>query len=274
MKSAVKFLIFLFVSLSIITSCEKDDYKPEVNPLDTIPQITFTTELNEIGFIIYADKIDQPNVWIDLNGNGKKDSTETITIFEKYLDLKCFFGCTKSVKSVTIYGKITHFLMPTQQLTHIDVSKNKWLKYLDLLVNEIEELDVSKNINLENLSCSANKISRLDVSNCPKLIYLNCFYNYIENLDISKNINLEELGSGGNLLRNLDVTQNTELKKLTCSRNRLTHLDVSHCSKLEELECTKNEQLKCIKVNEKQMNDIPKNWYKPTSAIYTTTDCE
>ncbi len=297
MKSIVKFLILLFVSLSVIFSCEKDDYKPKVNPLDTIPQLSFTTKLDTIYFIIYADKIDQPNVWIDLNGNGKRDSNETVTKFEKYLDLNkdVFYTCVKSVKTVTVYGKITHFSMPTQELTHIDVSKSKWLIFLDLFVNEIEEVDLSQNVNLETLHCPMSEIHRLDVSNCPKLVYLNCSDNYIENLDISKstkleelrcygnklrsldvsnNIKLKELYSNDNLLRDLDVTQNRELKSLGCSGNQLTYLDVSNCPKLEKFGCMRNEQLKCIKVNEKQSNNIPKNWHKPASAIYTTTDCE
>ena len=155
------------------------------------------------------------------------------------------------------------------QLSGLDVSKNKKLEYLNCDYNQkISSLNVSKNTKLEYLYCSGNQISSLDVSKNIKLKYMNCDFNQLSSLDVSKNanlrslgcfynkltklnvgnINLETLHCGDNQLSKLDVSKNTKLETLWCNNNQLSSLDVSKNTKLETLGCDWN-QLSSLNVS-------------------------
>ncbi len=180
---------------------------------------------------IRAKEADRPNVWIDLNNNGTNDDGEdNVNIGNnKHYNL--------GAKTITIYGKVTHLVCSSNQLTQLDVSKNKALTELTCGLNELIQLDVSKNTALMLLDCMVNQLTKLDVSKNTALEYLNCDANQLTKLDVSKNTALEYLNCDANQLTKLDVSKNKALTVLKCGNNELTKLDVSKNKALTELEC-------------------------------------
>ena len=106
--------------------------------------------------------------------------------------------------------------------------------------NQLSKLDVSKNKKLYILSCGSNKLSKLDVSKNTKLLLLWCYDNQLSSLNVSKNTKLEMLYCSNNPLNSLNVSKNTKLVNLTCSDNQLSSLNVSKNTKLEHLFCDNN----------------------------------
>ena len=126
------------------------------------------------------------------------------------------------------------------QLTSLDVSKNKELKVLRCSDNQISSLNVSENTLLEELSCSDNQLKSLDVTNNTKLKEVHCTSNRLTSLDVSKNALLESLWCDDNKLTALDIDNNKELDDLSFWGNQLTRIDVSGNTKLRRIECDDN----------------------------------
>jgi len=61
------------------------------------------------------------------------------------------------------------------QLTKLDVTKNRKLKSLSCHHNQLTELDLSKNRKLKSLSCHHNQLTELDLSKNTNLIYLSSY---------------------------------------------------------------------------------------------------
>ena len=125
------------------------------------------------------------------------------------------------------------------------------LELLFCCENDLSSLDVSKNKALIGLECSENPLKSLDVSKNTALRLLHCSENSLKNLNVSKNIALTSLSCGDNNLSSLDVSRNTALESLSCDNNNLSNLDVSKCKLLTRLFCSEN-QLKSLDVSKCQ----------------------
>jgi len=106
--------------------------------------------------------------------------------------------------------------------------------------NQITYLEVSKNKVLESLSCQGNQLTSLDLSMSTELRKLECGRNQLKMLDINKNTVLEELGCENNQLVNLEISNNVALRRLYCWINQLASLDASKNEELQVLNCCKN----------------------------------
>ena len=111
-----------------------------------------------------------------------------------------------NLKGIEFFPNLEELYCDNNQLTSLDVSQNKALKYLNCSENQLTSLDVSENIALQKLSCYRNQLTSLDVS---------------------QNTQLKELRCYGNQLTSLDVSKNPALVWLSCTRNQLTSLDLS-----------------------------------------------
>ncbi len=163
---------------------------------------------------------DEPNVWVDLNNNGKKDEKEAVTSFT-YYESGDFYNVDSPVSSgvIVVYGKVTKFGCDANNLT---------------------ALEVSKNTNLVELGCGDNQLTALDVTKNTNLVGLHCGENQLTELDITKNLSLEGITCYHNKLTALDVTKNTKLEHLFCQKNSLTTLDIAKDVKLQHFECYEN----------------------------------
>lgn len=176
---------------------------------------------------------------IDCKRKGIKDLTG-IQLFTELQILNCEDNQLTKL-DVSKNKKLRIFDCAGNQLTELDVKENTALTHLTCTDNYLTELDVSKNTALEYLFCNENRLTSLDVSANKALKELACSDNQLTGLDISNNRKLTQLKTGDNTeLKELDISQNTELVRLWCDKNGLTKLDVSANIKLEELRCYNN----------------------------------
>ena len=168
---------------------------------------------------------------------------------------------------ITITGEnITYLVCSNNQLTGLDVSKNKNLMFLNCSNNELTKLDVSKNIALKGLFCMNNQLTSLDVSNNIELKELFCRDNEINSLDISNNVELASLFCMNNQITSLNFSRNSELKYLTCRNNQLTSLDISNNKKIENFDCRKN-QIANLFINNNGKIKIKKMLYDDSTNL-------
>ena len=77
------------------------------------------------------------------------------------------------------------------------------LTNLECSFNELTDLDVSKNKALEVLSCETCTLTHLDVRECTSLKLLSCVENKITGLDVSRNRQLDRLYCNNNMISKL-----------------------------------------------------------------------
>ena len=176
-----------------------------------------------------------------------------------------------NLKGIEFFTALTKLDCRINQLTSLDISKNKALTVLLCSKNQVTSLDVSKNTALTKLSCDGNQLTSLDVSKNTALTVLYCGGNQLTSLDVSKNTALTELHCEDNQLSSLDVSKNTALTKLHCEDNQLSSLDVLKNTALTELHCednqlssldvSKNKSLYRLECNNNQLTslDVSKN---------------
>ena len=150
--------------------------------------------------------------------SGKKE--ETVVVGTTKSD-EASFQVADDATTMTIYGDVSLLICRQngENLTGIDLSKNK---------------------KLTELRCYSNKIETLDVSMLTELEALFCYDNPIKTLDVSKNTKLKTLACRNMELQQLDVTNNTALVDLLCRNNQLTTLDISKNVNLMQLYCSNN----------------------------------
>ena len=159
----------------------------------------------------YGDPDNYPREKIDHDNNGWLSPDEIAAV--KWIN--CSERQIEKLTGIGYFTALTYLNCSDNQLTELDVRKNKALTYLD---------------------CSDNQLTELDVSENKALTYLDCALNQLTKLDVSDNTALTELYCIGNQLTELDVSQNTELKILQCSENQLTSLDLEN-TKLDPDDC-------------------------------------
>jgi Leucine-rich repeat (LRR) protein len=200
-------------------------YNPGNNDSFTlIPDINFENKLISLG--------------IDSGVPDGKVLTDKIALVT---DLDVSNSNIADLTGIQDFLSITNLFCRSNQLTNLDVSKNKNLKLLSCGSNQLTNLDISKNIELTYLSCSINKLTNLDLSKNTALTNLFCHTNLLTNLDVSNNPKLLEIDCDNNQLKSLNVSMNTSLMSLNCPGNQLTNLDVSKNPILDTLSCYSNQ---------------------------------
>ena len=191
-------------------------------PVTTMSTMTMATEKNQVtielsgigtAIIFWGD---------DTASESKSLSSSTSTVFTHNYS-------NSTSRTIMIAGSSIWLLNTNygNELTSIDISKNKELRQLDCQGNRLTYLDVSNNTGLTNLNCGTNQLITLDMSRNTVLKTFHCPHNELINLDLSKNAALTDLACEGNQLTSLDVSNNTLLERLECSSNQLSSLDVS-----------------------------------------------
>ena len=189
--------------------------------------------------------------------------------------------------------KILRFIFVVE-LPMVDISKNKNLETLELLDTRFSSLNVNGNLNLKNLYLANTGISDFNISKNKNLETLYFFDNSSVTLDVSKNANLVSLTTNTSHFNSMDLSHNKNLKivhiddagegpdsldifklpsitSLFIADAELTSLDISKNINLVEMNITGN-PLTCIKVNKKQLDNIPAGWVKDAEDIYSL-DC-
>lgn len=172
--------------------------------------ITFKYHESGIGnpqtVLINAPRLYRGDVWFDLNGNGTKDVSEAVTVFENE------FTFIPATENVSLHGKVTRF--------------GRAVNTGGLSFN-IKEADFSKNPDIRTIELNRGSLNSLNIDGCTQL----------EKLQISNN---------SYALMELDLSTNTALKELYCSYYGGLSLDVSGLSELEMFLCTYSDDLRTI----------------------------
>ena len=170
----------------------------------------------------------------------------------------------KSATGIEKLTVLTYLDVRDNQLTELDVSKNKLLtdnmilsssslseRYhlFDISGNQLTNLNLGDNKNITGLDVSRNQLTSLDVSKNTALIYLDVRDNQLTELDVSKNTALKTLEVYNNKLTNLDVSKNTALTYLYVYNNQLMNLDMNNNTALTNLN-VRNNQLTNLDVSE------------------------
>ena len=162
------------------------------------------------------------------NYDTNKDSSLSDTEIAAVEEIDCSYKAITNLKGIEYFTALKRLNCESNQLTTLDVSKNKALTYLDCGDNKLTTLDVSKNTALTELISFKNQLTTLDVSKNTALTELRSFNNQLTTLDVSKNTALTYLDCESNQLTTLDVSKNTTLTELNCKYNQLTSLDLSN----------------------------------------------
>lgn len=130
-----------------------------------------------------------------------------------------------------------------QALTAIDLSQNVKLQHVDLNNVRLNSIDVSMLPDLDYLDIVSSNCTSLDVTHNPKLKYLAFSYNDILRVDLSNCLDIETLYCYNTGLAYLDLSKHTKIKYLNCGGNQISRLDISKCPLTEWFSCTRNRLL-------------------------------
>ena len=187
-------MVFTFLPFSAFAA------EPEPVPIDAdhFPDEAFRNYLLNENLYVTSIKIDQ-------DGDHKLSETERNAVDTIYVEEGYDGQKLTSLQGIEFFPNLRYLLCGENNLTSLNVSKNKKLEQLYCYENNLNSLDVSKNTALQDLICSQNNLTSLDVSKNTALINLVCWKNQ---------------------LTSLDVSNNPELKFLNCDQNQLTSLNV------------------------------------------------
>lgn len=146
----------------------------------------------------------------------------------------------KDLTGIEFFSSLDRLACVGNKITHIDISKNSHISFLNCGNNRLTELDASNWEHIAYLRCENNQLTNLDVSRLGDLTLLYCSNNLLTELDVSSNRKVSKLDCNNNLLTQLNVANNPELSELYCSNNRLTELDISGNPVLYDLACSNN----------------------------------
>ena len=118
----------------------------------------------------------------EINQNGDEWLSPDEIAAVKWIDC-----CDKQIEKLTgieYFKALKGLDCEGNQLTELNVSKNKALKYLFCNVNQLRKLDVRDNEALRVLCCSVNPLTELDVSQNTELEILQCSENQLTSMDL------------------------------------------------------------------------------------------
>jgi len=211
-KLMKKLCFWVLLSLVAATGCSKDDDLGLRQDITGQFDPFFAQELQKRGYVADARHITPAEVM-----NIKKvevagiDWEEELPWYER--------GELTSLRGIEYFISLTYLDCGFNQLTSLDISKNKSLDTLLCWYNQLTSLDVSKNTLLKTLMCGDNKLTSLDLSQNTALISLCCDHNQLTTLDVSKNTVLIWLSCFDNQLTTLDVSKNMALTWFFCHYN-------------------------------------------------------
>jgi len=131
------------------------------------------------------------------NLDRNKDGNISVSEVGKIKELDISGNKIKSLEGIQCFISLAKLECAGNELTEIDLSKNKNLIYLDCSYNiPLATLDVSHNLKLKHLHCIYTAISTLDVSKNLDLIELYCFLTQnLTEVWMSKDQNIPDFGT-------------------------------------------------------------------------------
>ena len=243
------FMFFLF-------SCQKEEL--------IIPQedmLKVSSELSSKNDKMY--QILDPNFESALIAKGYDDAPADGQILKETVlsitDLDVSSSGISNLSGIEYFVNLIKLNCSNNNLTILDLGKNKALEILICNTNQLKILDVRKNKDLKVLHSNHNQLESLDISKNTLLEELFCNHNKLESIDLSNNKMLIQLYLNHNMLTSLDISENSVLERLLCNANKLEGLDLSNNNSLIFFRCNNN-NISCIQVNQEQLDNPPSGW--------------
>ena len=182
-----------------------------------------------------ADKIKYINV------SGKHISDlKGIGYFDKITSLQCQNNDLSSL-DLSRNRELRILYCYNNSLGSLDLSRNTKLTALECYNNSISSLDLKNNTNMVDLDLRNNKLTKLDLSSCPYIVTLRAEGNKdLSNLNITGCKQLRDLRAENCALTSLNVSGSKMLSYLDVDDNKITSLDVSSNPNINELHCGNN----------------------------------
>ena len=175
----------------------------------------------------------------DLNENGSLNNNE-IALAKV---LRCPGKEIYSMKGIEYLTNLRILEASYNNLTTLDLKKNRELKELYVDTNQLKKLNLTKNTTLTTVNVSCNSLTQLTLGKHPNLKTLDAALNQLTSISLKGCPALLELNLADNFLPGISLAQNTLLMKLYVNDNHLARLDVSPCRDLYVLACQDNDFL-------------------------------
>lgn len=301
MRATFTYLLsFILIGLSF--SCKKEDAEEVVKSQGSyvnVPDATF--ELNLIAQGIDSDlSVNQKLLRSDaeqvkrlsLQTPPNYDDISSLEGIEAFKNLRYLNASGQKIEKIDLSHNVLldSLLLQSNDISQIDLSQNKNLRFVDLMSNQLKfvmglekisllkELYVSfneldsfsiSNSSLELLNASHNNIQSLNIRQATALKALYMPINLLTDIDLSQNVFLENLVLSANQLQHIDISRNQALEYFYISSNLLQELDVSANASLIDLRVDRNPNLNCIQIDSTQQ--IPN--FKTSSHQSASVDC-
>lgn len=167
----------------------------DISTITDIYNMSLTTNKSVGSMItlsINAEEVDQPGIWIDLNGNTTKDTGEQVTTFGSSTTY------TIASQNIKIYGPVTEIVASSNQLSLFSSTRNSFLTSLDIADNHLTKIEISPYQQLENLNIAINNFTAEEINNVVKSLFNRSSMSPGSLILID--YNLEE-GEDGNILK-------------------------------------------------------------------------
>lgn len=218
-------------------------------PYGEIPIVTMVTGKQTVRFDIH--KLQSIDVdWGDgvretfvLQDSDRWEYTEADTTLTVYRSVLEHVYDDAEEHTIRFYGDRTALvtlLTDGQELSVLDVNRNKMLISLSCIGNNLTSIDVRKCSSLRILNCENNQLTALNLKNNVKLYSVLCYNNPLVVLTLGNHPILSYILCENARLSSLDVTGCPNLVSLACPNNQLYSLDLSHNPKLDFLVCSEN----------------------------------
>ena len=194
----------------------------------------------------------------DKDWNGTLDPDELLVARNIYCD---GMGI-KTLKGIEHLSELRGVYASFNDLTELDLSKNKYITGVWVSDNQFTKLDFTANKDtLEWLYCFRNfNLTTLNLKGCKKMSYLEVSECNLKKLDLSEFSELEHLICSECALSELDVSNNKKLTHLDAFNNinhgddyylynKFTKLDLRNNPKMKRLDIWGNKQLEPVDIS-------------------------
>ena len=138
-----------------------------------------------------------------------------------------------SLKGIEVFTSLEQLICGYNQLTQLDVRKNRSLTYLYCAFNRIEQLDLSGLHKLTALNCAGNTLTSLNLAGCTALEVVYCRNNRLTAVNFSDNTRLKLMDVFDNQLTRVDLSMLKDLEFAYLDHNFLIELDLSQNASLD-----------------------------------------
>jgi len=185
---------------------------------------------------------------ININGDERIQVTEAMDYTG---EIRVVNASISDLTGIEAFINISGLNCAFNNLSELNTSKNRALKYLNCQFNALDQLELSSNDQLQQLHCSSNLLNYLDVSGCSKLELLVCQDNQLNDLKLYNNL----------------------IKGIDCSINRLTNLELCNGNNqnIKDFNALHNPDLGMIQVNDVQYAE--QNWTNVDPGVLFVPQC-